>query len=52
MTESSTAGDTFLADISKDWEAEARRAEDAGICTVLLRTGIVLSKDGGAWRQC
>jgi uncharacterized protein (TIGR01777 family) len=48
MTESSTAGDTFLADVSREWESEARRAEDAGVRTVLLRTGIVLSKDGGA----
>lgn len=48
VTESSAAGDTFLADVSKEWEAESRRAEDAGIRTVLLRTGIVLSKDGGA----
>ncbi len=48
LTESSAAGDTFLADVSKEWESEARRAEDAGIRTVLLRTGIVLSKDGGA----
>jgi uncharacterized protein (TIGR01777 family) len=48
VTESSAAGDTFLSDVSKEWEAESRRAEDAGIRTVLLRTGIVLSKDGGA----
>ena len=48
LTESSPAGKTFLADISKEWEAESRRAEDLGIRTVLLRTGIVLSKDGGA----
>lgn len=48
VTESSSAGDTFLADVSKEWESESRRAEDAGIRTVLLRTGIVLSKDGGA----
>jgi uncharacterized protein (TIGR01777 family) len=48
LIESSGAGDTFLAEVSKEWEAEARRAEDAGIRTVLLRTGIVLSKDGGA----
>jgi uncharacterized protein len=48
MTESSAAGDTFLAEVAKAWEGEARRAEDAGIRTALLRTGIVLSKDGGA----
>jgi len=48
MTESSPAGKTFLAEVCKEWEAESRRAEDLGIRTVLLRTGIVLSKDGGA----
>lgn len=48
MTETSSAGDTFLANVCKEWEAESRRAEDMGIRTVLLRTGIVLSKDGGA----
>jgi uncharacterized protein len=48
VTESSAAGSNFLADVSKEWEGESRRAEDAGIRTVLLRTGIVLSKDGGA----
>ena len=48
MTESSAAGKTFLAETCKEWEAESRRAEDLGIRTVLLRTGIVLSKDGGA----
>ena len=48
VTESSSAGDNFLAEVSKAWESESRRAEDAGIRTVLLRTGIVLSKNGGA----
>ena len=48
MTETSAAGDTFLAKVCKEWEAESRRAEDMGIRTVLLRTGIALSKDGGA----
>ncbi len=48
MTEVSPAGKTFLAEVCKEWEAESRRAEDLGIRTVLLRTGIVLSKDGGA----
>lgn len=48
LSESSGAGDNFLAQTCREWEAESRRAEDAGIRTVLLRTGIVLSKDGGA----
>lgn len=48
LTETSPPGDTFLADVSKEWEMESRRAEDSGIRTVLLRTSIVLSKDGGA----
>jgi uncharacterized protein (TIGR01777 family) len=48
LTETSHPGDTFLSDVSKEWETESRRAEDSGIRTVLLRTGIVLSKDGGA----
>src|SRR5688572_7515525 len=48
LTETSPAGDTFLADVCKEWETESRRAEDSGIRTVLLRTSIVLSKDGGA----
>ncbi|MBV6497230.1 MAG: TIGR01777 family protein [Acidobacteria bacterium ACB1] len=48
LSESSVAGDNFLAQICREWESESRRAEDAGIRTVLLRTGIVLSKDGGA----
>jgi uncharacterized protein len=48
VTEASPPGDTFLAEVCKEWETESRRAEDSGIRTVLLRTGIVLSKDGGA----
>jgi uncharacterized protein (TIGR01777 family) len=48
VTESSMPGDDFLAEVAKAWETESRRAEDAGVRTVLLRTGIVLSKDGGA----
>ncbi len=48
VTETSPAGNTFLSDVCKEWEMESRRAEDSGIRTVLLRTAIVLSKDGGA----
>lgn len=48
LTEASSAGTTFLAKVAKEWESESRRAEDLGIRTVISRTGIVLSKDGGA----
>lgn len=48
VTETSRPGDGFLPDVCKEWEMESRRAEDSGVRTVLLRTAIVLSKDGGA----
>lgn len=46
--ESGPPGDDFLARLSVDWEAEARRAEEHGVRVVLNRTGVVLSPSGGA----
>jgi len=51
LTEASAAGDDFLAHLCVEWEAEARRAERAGVRVVLLRTGLVLEKGGGALPQ-
>lgn len=51
LTEESAAGDNFVAEICRDWECEAFEAENLGIRTVALRTGVVLSKDGGALSQ-
>ena len=48
LDESAPAGDDFLAQLSADWEAEARRAEELGMRVVLNRTGVVLSPSGGA----
>ncbi len=38
---------SFLAEVCAEWEAATGPAEAAGIRTVHLRTGIVLSPDGG-----
>jgi uncharacterized protein (TIGR01777 family) len=51
LTEASAAGgagDGFLAELVPAWEAAAQPAIDAGIRTVFLRNGVVLSADGGA----
>jgi uncharacterized protein len=48
LTESSRAGEGFLAGVCVAWEAAAAPAKDAGIRVSHLRTGIVLSAAGGA----
>lgn len=48
LTESSPAGQGFLPEVSREWEAASRVAADAGIRTVNLRIGLVLSPKGGA----
>jgi uncharacterized protein (TIGR01777 family) len=48
VTEASPPGHDFLADVCRAWEAAAAPAVEAGIRVAFLRTGMVLSKDGGA----
>lgn len=48
LTESSSPGDEFQADLCKAWEDEARKAEAYGVRVCLLRSGVVLGKEGGA----
>jgi len=48
LTEDSDAGDDFLARVTNAWENAAELAEALGIRVVLLRTGLVLGKGGGA----
>lgn len=48
LNEKSKSGQDFLANLCRDWENEALAAEKLGIRVVLLRTGIVLSREGGA----
>ncbi len=48
LTENSAPGQGFLSAVCKEWEAATKAAEDAGIRTVHVRTGVVLSPRGGA----
>ena len=48
--ESAPAGSGFLADVCRAWEGAAREAAVAGARVVLLRTGFVLGRGGGAMR--
>jgi uncharacterized protein (TIGR01777 family) len=50
LTEDAPPADDFLASVCRDWETEALRASLA-TRVVLLRTGLVLEKDGGALPQ-
>lgn len=47
VEEDAPAGEGFLADVCRVWEAATRPAEDAGVRVVRLRTGLPLHRDGG-----
>lgn len=51
LTESSTPGNDFLAEVCVAWEEEALKAEQFGVRVVTVRTGVVLGKNGGALEQ-
>jgi uncharacterized protein (TIGR01777 family) len=48
LEETSPAGQGFLADVCRAWEAEALEAEKHGVRVVLARMGLVLAPRGGA----
>jgi hypothetical protein len=41
-------GSEFLSEVCEAWEAEAVEVREIGVKVVLLRTGVVLSREGGA----
>lgn len=48
LDESAPAGQGFLADVVRAWELEAQRAGELDVRVVLVRTGVVLDRSGGA----
>jgi uncharacterized protein len=48
LDEDQPPGDDFLATVVRQWEAQARKAAELGLRVVLVRTGVVLDREGGA----
>lgn len=46
--ETSLAGNNYLTDVVTQWEAAAHPLKNSGIRTVFIRSGVVLSNQGGA----
>jgi uncharacterized protein len=51
LTEDSVPGTGFLPEVCQEWESATNPAASAGIRTVNLRTGLVLSKNGGPLKE-
>jgi uncharacterized protein (TIGR01777 family) len=51
LREESSSGSGFLAEVCREWEAAAQPAADAGIRCAQIRTGVVLSAEGGALQK-
>ncbi len=51
LTESSALGSGYLADLCSDWEEAALEAEALGVRVVRMRIGIVLGRDGSAFKK-
>lgn len=51
LREGASAGTDYLAELCGDWEDAARDAETLGLRVVLLRSGVVLGKNGPAFEK-
>jgi uncharacterized protein (TIGR01777 family) len=51
ITESAPAGDDFPAQVCQAWEGSSQPVEALGVRRVVMRTGVVLSKRGGALKR-
>ncbi len=48
LEETNHPGNDFLAELCQQWESEAKRATDSGVRVVLVRSGLILAREGGA----
>jgi uncharacterized protein (TIGR01777 family) len=51
LTEDEPAGNGFLSEVCRVWEAEAARAADHGVRAASLRFGIIFARDSEAFRR-
>ncbi|WP_329299271.1 TIGR01777 family oxidoreductase [Streptomyces sp. NBC_00659] len=51
VDESAPPGDGFLPSVCVEWEEATAPAQEAGVRTVLPRTGLVVAREGGAWAR-
>jgi len=51
LSETSTLGTGFLSEVCKEWEDAALKLDGEGSSVALLRTGIVMSRAGGALKK-
>ena len=51
LRESSAPAADFLGEVAVEWERAAREAENFGVRVVMLRSGVVLARDGGALKK-
>ncbi|UYQ61725.1 TIGR01777 family oxidoreductase [Streptomyces peucetius] len=49
VDESAPPGDGFLSDVCVEWEEATAAAQEAGVRTAVVRTGLVVARQGGAW---
>lgn len=51
IAEDHPPGNDFLASVVRDWEASTAAVEDAGVRRAIVRTGVVLTPEGGPLRR-
>ncbi|MFE2304366.1 TIGR01777 family oxidoreductase [Streptomyces sp. NPDC059445] len=51
VDESAPPGDGFLSSVCVEWEEATAPAQEAGVRTVIPRTGLVVAREGGAWAR-